>query len=175
MHNLESPTQLMTASKTQTASTQFQLLDGVAAALPRQQVSTDLKHQSLLRTAAAVERTVECSYARASSLCCKQGVGPPAAARIPCRLLRSLVRARHQRPAMKRIRLRGTELLGQTAFVGCSREVQSAGKACLEAATWEEELTVALGGESISNLCRLEQTDSMSPARCAFVPLVTEP
>lgn len=65
MHNLESPTQLMTASKTQTASTQFQLLDGVAAALPRQQVSTDLKHQSLLRTAAAVERDVECSYARA--------------------------------------------------------------------------------------------------------------
>ena len=164
----------MTASKTQTASMHSQPLAAVVAASLRQQVCTDLKHQSLPWAAAAVKRTVECSYAQASSLCCKQGVDP-GAARISCRLLRSLVWARHQRPAMKRIRFRGTELLGQTVSVGCFREARCVWKACLEAATWEEELTVALGGESISNLCRLAQTDSMSPVRCGFVLLVTEP
>ena len=144
MHNLESPTQLLTASKTQTASTQFQLLVAAVAASQRQQVGTDPKYQSLSRTAVAMVRTVECSYAQASSLCCKQGEDP-AAARFSCQV-EMFARAYYRTIAMTWIRIRGMELLGQTASVGCFREVRSVGKACLEAATWGEAQTAALGG-----------------------------
>lgn len=134
----------MTASKMQTALTQFQLLVAVVAASQLQQVCTDLKRRSLSRAAAAGERTVECSYAQASSPCCKQGE-ESAAARTSFQV-EIVARAYYRMIAMAWILIGGMELLGQMASVGYFREAQSAGKACLEAAIWEEELTVALGG-----------------------------
>ena len=134
----------MTASKTPTALTQVQLLVAVAAASQRQ-ADSDLDRRSLSQiSAAAVGRIVEYSCARASSLCCKQGVGP-AVARMSGEVAKSSARVQHQKLAIGLIRIRGMELLGQTASVGCWRDVRSVGKACLEAATWVEEQTEAFG------------------------------
>ena len=136
--------QLTTASKTQTAPTQVQLLVVVAAASQQQVVGIDLKHPSLSQAPAQAERNVEYNYARASSLCCRQGVDPPVA-RTSCEAVRIFAQEQHPRLATKRFLFRGMELLDQMASFGCLRDVRSVGEACLEAATWEGEQTVALG------------------------------
>ena len=134
----------MTASKTQTVLTLFQLLVVVVAASQRR-AGIDPKHRSLSsQISAAAERTVDCSCARASYLCCKQGEGP-AAVRMSDEVVKSFARVWHRRLATERFLFREMGLLGQTASVGCLRDVQSVGKACLEAATWEEEQTAAFG------------------------------
>ena len=77
-------------------------------------------------------------------LCCKQGVGPTAA-RMSGEVVMSFARAWHRRLATKYFLFQEMGLLGQTASVGCLRDVQSVGKVCLEAATWVEEQIEAFG------------------------------
>lgn len=134
----------MMTSKTQTALTLFQLPVAVVAA-SRRPVGIDLEHQILSsQIFAAAERTVDYSFARASCLCCKQGVGP-AAARMPGEVVMSFARAWHRRLATQCFLFQEMGFLGQTASVGFLRDVQSVGKAWPEAATLVEEQTAAFG------------------------------